>query len=212
MCFERVPDGASLFRHCVHPIVFKGRKTFAPKKMFKLYDDENSPNNVVSSVVWQKYVPTEEHVHGYGCRLTSKRNDKKRREGKLTTSSRQIYCEAYHLGAGWVRGIGNIDDVDSPIMAAEVKHRIEEGEIAHTEIRFILKSEISNIEAAKTEIVDRLWNACCGPLPFICDYDHDIVSHPSEDLDPGPLGRYVDTRSRWSRIGDLVISTSANGS
>ena len=206
MCFERVPDGASLFRHCVHPIVFKGGKTFAPEKMFKLYDDENSPNNVVSSVAWQKYVPTREHVHDYGCRLASKRNDKKRQEGKLTSRSRQIYCGAYNLIAGRVRGICDQDDVNSPVTVTEVNHLVEDGEIAHAEIRFILKPEITDIEGAKTEIVDRLWNACCGPLPFICDDDQDIVSHhPSEDLDPGPLGGYVDTRSRWSRIGDVVI-------
>jgi hypothetical protein len=189
----------------VHPIVFKGRKTFASGKMFKLYDDENAPNNVVSSVVWQKYVPTQKHVHGYGCRLVSKINDKRQGEGKLTIKNRHIYCGAYHLITGLVRGIATIDDGDNPVKSAVVTHRVEDGEIAHTEIRFILKPEISNIEAAKTEIIDRLWYACCGPLPFICDYDHDIAGHPSENLDPGPLGGYVDTRSRWSRIGDLVI-------
>jgi hypothetical protein len=173
--------------------------------MFRLYDDENSPNNVVSSVAWQKYAPTQEHVHGYGCRLASKRNDKKLQDGKLTQNTRQIYCGAYHLTAGRIRGIFNCDDVYNPVTAAEINHLIEDGEIAHTEIRFILTTEISDVEAAKTEIVDRLWNACCGPLPFICDYDSDIVSHPSEKLDPGPLGEYVDIRSRWWRLRDLVI-------
>jgi hypothetical protein len=205
VCFERVPDGASLFRHCVHPIVFTGGKTFAPEKMFYL-KPKNSPNDVVSSVAWQKYAPTQDHIHGYGCRLAININNNKRKGGILRKKNRHIYCGAYHLSAARIRKLYNVDDPESPIDSAEVNHLIdsENPEIAHAEIRFSIKPETVNIDAAKTEIVARLWNLCCGPLPFICEYDHDIVSHPSEDLDPGPLGGYVDTRSRWSRIGDLV--------
>ena len=197
-----MPDGASLFRHSLHPIVFKGRKTFAPQKMFRLEDDET--DNVVSSVVWQKYVPTQRHVHGYGCRLSSKINDRRRLEGKLNDKNRHIYCGAYHLTAFWVRELGNGDDVNSPIKAAEVNHLPEDGEIAHTEIRFILNPETPDIEGAKTEIVARLWDGCSGPLMFVCDDDRDVPDHPSENLRPGPLGGYTDTRTRWSRLRDLV--------
>jgi hypothetical protein len=88
--------------------------------------------------------------------------------------------------------------VNDMVETAEVNHSIEHGEIAHTELRFILKPGIANIEA-KTAIVDRLWNACSGPLPFICECDRVIADdHPNTNLKCGPAGVYVDRRGGWS--------------
>jgi hypothetical protein len=87
--------------------------------------------------------------------------------------------------------------VNDMVETAEVNHLIQEGELAHTELRFILKPGIAKIEA-KTAIVDRLWNACSGPLEFICECDQVIDDdHPSTNLRCGPLGVYADKRGGW---------------
>jgi hypothetical protein len=102
-----------------------------------------------------------------------------------------------------VRRLANMEGLNE-IAAAEVTHLIEDGEISHTELRFIFKSGDIDIEGTKTAIVDRLWNACSGPLRSICECDRDILNHPSADLERGPLGEYTDARGRLARVWYLV--------
>ena len=202
MWFGRIPDRANLFRHSVHPLAFRGKR-FAPQKLFKLYDDKQTETEVIASVAWQKYLPTEQHIHGYGCRLAFKMNEKKRQQGTFKENSRHIYCGAYQLTAAAVRRLANMEGLDQ-IVAAEVTHLIEDGEIAHAELRFVFKAGNIDVEGTKTAIVDRLWNACSGPLRHICECDHDVASHPSEDLTHAPLGECTDGLGRCSRFWILA--------
>jgi hypothetical protein len=80
--FGRIPDRASLFRHSVYPLSFKGKR-FSSQKLFMLYSNPGTGNDVIASVAWQKYLPTEQHIHGYGCRLAFKINEKKRQDGRF---------------------------------------------------------------------------------------------------------------------------------
>jgi hypothetical protein len=52
--------------------------------------------------------------------------------------------------------------------------------------------------------LDRLWNACSGPLRHICDCDKDIPEHPSSILSIPPGGEYSDTRSYLFRLWCIV--------
>jgi len=200
MRYRRIPDGDNLFRHSVYPVSFKGPR-FQSAKLWRLIDDQMS---VVTSVAWQRYVPTARHVHEYGCRLALARNERKRSEGKYQDSSRQIYCGAYQLSARAVRALAETDGLGE-IASANVVHRIEEnGEIAHAELKVTLKSTGSDVEGTKTAIIDRLWNACAGPMAHVCECDVDVAPHPSGHLTTPPSGQYLDTRSYLSCLWFLI--------
>jgi hypothetical protein len=91
-----------------------------------------------------------------------------------------------------------VEGLNELVEAAGVNHFIEYGEIAHAELRFILKPGITDKEGAKTAIVDQLWRACSGPLEFICECDREIADHPRANLAPGELGLYTDSRGGWA--------------
>ena len=160
-----VPDDNNLFRHSVHPTSFKGNN-FAPEKHLKLNDVNGDERLIEASVAWQRYLPTTEHVHLYGCKLAFKRNEKARNNGKFKEKSRQVYCGAYQIKAHAVRSIIN----ELPEM--------DVGDF--------------DVEAIKTAIIDRLWNASCGPLRHVCDCDRDLADHPSSKLPDAPMGGSVE--------------------
>jgi len=200
-CGGHIPDGDSLFRQSVHPVSFKGR-AFAWEKCLMLYDQNDGA--LLASLTWDRYVPTEELIHAYGCRLAFRRNEKKRIEGKLKDKSRQVSCGAYQLKGKAIRDLQAKDGLEE-ILSADVVHRVEEGEIAHTDLRIIFKpGSVSNIEGTKTAIVDRLWSKCSGPLRHICDCDKGMADHPSSSLTTAPAGDYSDTRSYWFRLWCIV--------
>jgi hypothetical protein len=200
-CGGYIPDGDSLFRQSVYPVSFKGR-AFAWEKCLKLYDQDDG--SLLASLTWERYAPTEELIHSYGCRLAFRRNEKKRAGGKLKDKDRQVYCGAYELKGKAIRGLQTKDGLDE-VLSADVVHHVEEGEIAHTDLKIILKlGSVSNIEGTKTAIADRLWNDCSGPLRHICDCDKGMAEHQSSSLITAPAGDYSDTRSSWLRLWCIV--------
>jgi len=197
MLFGRIRDGDYLYRHSVHPLSFR-RGAFDQSGFFHLVHNAAS-SAILGSLAWDRFVPTPEHIHAYGCRLAKKRNDEKRSEGKLNRKNRQIYCGAYGLKAGSVRALVGAEGLDE-VVSADVAHLVEHGEIAHAELKIVLVAGTVNAEGTKTAILDRLMNASYGPLKHICDYDDDVTEHPSANLGIGRGGEYVDSRSYLSRL------------
>jgi hypothetical protein len=201
MQWGHIADGDNLFRHCIHPLSFKG-PNFVPGKLIRIYDE--SDGSLLASLVWERFVPTPSLLHDYGCRLAHGMNQKTRSEGKYKDENRKIYCGAYQLRAAAVRALTVIEGLNE-IASADVVHNTEEGEIAHADLRIVLKSgEALNIESTKTVIVDRLWNACRGPLKHVCDPDQGIDPHPSSRLITAPTGAYSDTRSQLLRLWFII--------
>lgn len=161
---------------------------------------ETKNGSLLTSVAWERYVPTVKHIHCYGCRIALLRNQPKQEKGHKT---RSVYCGAYQLKADAVRALASAEQLDE-ILSAEVVHKIESGEIAHTELIIFLKPDVFNIEGTKTAIIDRLWNVCSGPLSHKCDYDLDIAPHPSLSLSTPPAGAYSDTRSYLCRLWYII--------
>ena len=141
-----------------------------------------------SSLAWERYVPTVKYVHEYGCRLAFGINERKRVAGKFKEKDRHHYCGAYQLRGGAVRALAVTAGLNE-VASADIIHLIEAGEIAHTDLRIVLRPGI-DVEGTKTAIVDRLWNACSGPLRHIYDYDHNMLGHANSKLIRGPLGEY----------------------
>src|ERR1700675_5179541 len=199
-CGGYIPDGDSLFRQSVYPVSFKGR-AFAREKCLKLYEQDDG--SLLASLTWERYAPTEELINSYGCRLAFRRNEKKRAEGKLKDKDRQVYCGAYELKGKAIRALATSDELDE-VLSADVVHHVEEGEIAHTDLRIVLKPGSLNIDGTKTAIVDRLWSGCSGPLRHTCDCDRGMVEHPSSSLITAPAGDYSDIRPYWLRLWCIV--------
>lgn len=199
----RIPDSDSLFRQTIYPLAFRSGHRYAREKLLKL-DYDQSNGRLLGSLTWERYVPTTELVHGYGCRLAFRMNEGQKATGKLKENNRRIYCGAYELKAKVIRALSSFDQMDE-ILSADVVHHVEDGEIAHTDLRIILRPEkVSSIDGTKTAIVDRLWNGCAGPLAHICDCDQSIQEHPNTSLPTAPTGAYSDTRSYWLRLWCVI--------
>ena len=202
----RIQDGDYLYRHTVFPLSFHketfDKETFDPSRLFHLVDDAVS-GAILGSLAWERFVPTPEYIHAYGCRLASKINDKKRAGGELKRKHRHIYCGAYGLKARSVRALVSAEGLGE-VASADVTHLVEDGEIAHAELRIGLVTGTVDVEGTKTAILDRLLNASCGPLTHICDDDDDLDEHPSTSLSIGRGGEYVDTRSYLSLLWCVV--------
>jgi len=193
MRYRCIPNSDGLFRHCIHPTAFRNQgKRFAPHKLIRLKEQNGT---LLGSLAWERYLPTTKHVHSYGCQLASIRTKK--------NNKRHIYCGAYQLEASAVRALATTETLNG-ISSANVVHHIENGQIAHAELRISLKTGNNNVESTKTAILDRLWNKCYGPLRYIDDCDQDIIPHPSSDLPTPPAGAYNDTRSCLSRLWSII--------
>jgi hypothetical protein len=198
MTCGRIPDSDNLFRHCTYPLSFRGRR-FAWDKLVRIYLEDDG--SLLASLAWERFVPTEELLHEYGCRVALGMNEKLRAGGRTNERDRRIYCGAYQLKGRTVRALATVAELDE-IASADVVHRVEDGEIAHTDLRIVLKmNDGLNIEDTKTAIVDRLASAWRGPITHTCDCDQDIVPHPSATLSIPFAGRYAEDRSylrqRW---------------
>jgi hypothetical protein len=200
-CGGYIPDGDSLFRQSVFPLAFKGPR-YAHQKLLKLDYDEGS-RSLLGSLTWGRYVPTTEFIHRYGCRLAFHMNEKSRAAGKFKEKDRRVYCGAYELKGKAIRALATSDELDE-VLSADVVHHVEEGEIAHTDLRIVLKPGSANIEGTKTAIVVALWGGCSGPLRHKCDCDRGMAEHPSSSLTTAPAGDYSDTRSYWLRLWCIV--------
>lgn len=190
----------SLFRHLVFPLAFRGRE-FQWEKGMKLWDEPDG--TVLASLAWERFVPTIVEIHGYGCRLATRLTERvreKKKEKYRDKKDRRIYCGAYQFKAGRIRALARIDGLED-VLSADVIQHIEDGEIAHTDLRITLSKEPKfDIEGTKTAILDRLWHTCRGPLIHKCDCDDDILDHPSSALPTPPSGPYEDIRSSSERI------------
>jgi hypothetical protein len=203
MKLGRVLDNDRLFRHCVYPIAFNTKtSSFANQKMW--YFKPMADGAIHASLAWERYVPTLEDLHGYGCRLAAGINERKRlRQGtKYREKDRHHYCGAYQVKGKAIRALAFTPELDG-IESADIVHQIEAGEIAHVDLRIVLKPGVDE-EGTKTAIVDRLWNACSGPLKHTCDCDKDISVHQSSNLGPAPAGKYSDARPRFLRSWRIV--------
>jgi hypothetical protein len=196
----RVGDRDSLFRHCIYPISVKKTGLVLEKMWFF---EAGVDGLLHGSLAWDRYLPTSKYVHGYGCRLAAGINERKKAAGKLNERNRHYYCGAYSLSGEAVRALATTPEIDE-IVFADVVHLIEQGEIAHTDFRVRLKSGTANVEATKTAIIDRLWNACSGPLTHVCDCDKNILEHQSSNLPTAPIGDFIDSRSWLTRRWCLV--------
>jgi hypothetical protein len=197
---RRIPDDDYLFRHSVHPTSFRGQR-FASEKWLKIYDEPDG--SLLASLAWERFVPTNRLVHSYGCRLALGMNTRDLANGRKT-ASKKVYCGAYVVRADAVRALVALPGLNE-ILSAEVVHHIEQGEIAHADLRIVLRPEggFSN-ESTKTAIIDRLWNACYGPMRHVCDCDKAVTPHPSLMLQTAPRGLYSDDRSHIVRLWSLV--------
>lgn len=191
---RRIPDKDSLFRHAVYPASFK-KKVFANESLWHLTNQADG--SILGSLAWQRFEPTASYVHQHGCRLSRNRNERARQKGTYKEDRRNVYCGFFEISAERVRGIPS--DPLSGVLSADVIHHIEENEIAHTDLRFRLHPDESNIEAVKTAIAVLLWNRCTGPQMHVCECDTNVVMHPNGGLEITPLGEYEDTRS-WGWI------------
>jgi hypothetical protein len=193
MCLSRVPDDESLFRSVVYPFAFK-KTAFRPEKFLRL-TVQNS--KIEASLARQMFAPIEEEIHKYGCRLAHRNNDLERLRGQYKDQDRRIYCGCYQVKTKSIRNLAATVGLEE-VLSANVEHIVEHGEIAHVNLVVCLKTEIKfNVEATKTAIIDRLWNASTGPIQHVCPCDLGVLAHPSLSLEAPPLGPFVDTRSRF---------------
>jgi len=193
----RIRNGENLFRHCIHPISFRGPR-FAPEKIIKI---EERDGFLLASLAWERFVPTSKFVHDYGCRLAFGMNNRDRAAARYKEKNRKIYCGAYQLRADAVRALAAIEG----IATADVVHHVEMGEIAHVDVRIVLRPGADlDAENTKTAIVDRLWNACRGPLRHVCSCEAATSPHPSAALITGPQGKYSDNRPSLLRLWSIL--------
>jgi hypothetical protein len=193
-----LPETDNVFRSAHHPIVFR-RNIFRPGPFLRLYNNPD-PRTIEASFVCQRYAPELCYVHSYGCRISRGRNQNRRPE------ARDVYCGAYNLKVGTMRGLATTNGLRGVIVRADVVHQIENNEIAHAALKIELDQNVQEdaIEGVKTAIVDRLWYWSYGPLLHRCYADRNLVPHPNTRLPPGLSGQYVESRSVAKRMCDLV--------
>jgi len=200
MCSCRIPNRDILYRHSIHPVSFRGQ-AFAADKLFHF---KTQPDGFEGSLAWERFLPTIDDVHAYGCRMARQRNELKKSAGTYKEKDRQIYAGAYCLNAAEVRTISHAEGLEE-LQSADVVHKIENGEVAHVSLKVVLKPGFDvDPEGTKTAVIALLWGDCQGPLKCACDYDSDIPNHPSTRLETPPSGAFSDQRSRflrsWARI------------
>jgi hypothetical protein len=199
-----VPDGESVWRSAVFPFAFKPKqKQLHTKSFFKLYTDQAAPFTAEMSLALGKYAPTLPMVHRFGCRLAASQNRDLDKRGKRTD---RIYCGAYELRAGDIhalRGTANLLEVTR----AEVIHAVETGEVAHANLRIEIDTggDVEAVEQVKTLIIDRLWHRSAGPEKYVCLCDEKVDPHPSEWMQNGPNGSYVDRRSKAEVVIEVLL-------
>jgi hypothetical protein len=194
----RIADGDCVFRSCVHPRSFnRGGRQFAVEKLFYLAQGLEE-GVFLGSLIWDRFAPTLRAVHEYGCRVAEKANSKGGR-------SRSVYCGAYGLRARAIRSIAGANELGE-VRSVTVEHLVEQGEIAHAELRIVVEAGARDIETTKTAVIDRLWNASWGPVRHVCPCDTDLANHPSVQLPAAPLP--IEAKSTGS-LGQLLSEVRA---
>lgn len=191
---RHVPENDNVFRQCVFPVSFRGNKSriFSYQKLLRL---EESRGRLVTSVAWERYAPTTNHVHGYGCRLAEKRNTRLQPKDSYTKEKRSIYCGSYQLKLQNIRKLMR-DQLLSEFKDSQIIHAVEDGEIAHANLEFFIdeKSQFDR-EGTKTAIIDLVWRAAQGPLLHVCEHEREATQPCHEDLPVPAAGPYKDDRT-----------------
>jgi hypothetical protein len=197
----QVPDGEQVWRSAVFPIAFK-KKKLSQRALFKLYSAEASPFLVEMSLVREKYAPSLEMMHGFGCRLAAAQNRNRVADGKAAD---RIYCGAYQLRCEDIRRLSEEPQLPE-VRNAQVLHIVENDELAHANMQIEVDTggDEEAIEPVKTLIVDRLWSKSSGPAKHICASDTQVQDHPSEALEDGPNGPYAQRSNAWVRVEVLL--------
>jgi hypothetical protein len=198
---ETIPRLDNLFRAVRYPVAFKskGKSIFRSDKFIKLIKDPNNPRFVESSLAWERYVPIPHYVHAYGCRLARTYN------AKNAGRTPHVYCGSYTISADDIRNLSRTEGLPE-VASADVLHQIEDDEISHASLQVRLADSVdkNKIDGVLTVIVDRLWANGRGPLKHVCRDNADLDPHPSDRLNTGPKGLYIDNRSPVKRIGHLL--------
>ena len=190
MFWGYIGDNDYVYRPIVFPLAFQRRNVFVTSKVFHF--NMSQAGMLKGSLAWERFVPTTAHVHEFGCRLVSKRNERKRMaQGTLSQKDRQVYCGFYGLNAKSIRALVDTEELNE-VIRADVVHLVEDGEIAHAELIIELAAGVIDIEDTKTAIFDRLWNASRGPRTHVCFSDIDLNEHPSKLLIVGGFGEFND--------------------
>ena len=196
MYYVRIPDDDLVYRHAVYPLAFSNQRIVQAK--FFHFQVDAAAQRIVGSLAWDKYLPTTDRIHSYGCRLAERRNKKLEEKNKLKRKTRQVYCGVYAIDARAVRCLTGIVELPE-VVAADVRHKIEE-DLAHVELNITLAAGVVDSESAKTAIIDRLWNASRGPLRHTCAVDKDVRDHPSLWLDRRPNTDCIRTCNYFRRL------------
>jgi hypothetical protein len=193
MCIT-IPQNDNIFRGAHYPVAFQ-RTSFRPAKFMKMFND-NNPRVIEASFVWERFAPRHADVHAYGCRISHRRSRPDRRS---------IYCGAYQLKAMHVHELA-VTPALPEVAAADIVHKVEDNEIAHAglKVRLVEHVDEESIEGVKTAIAAQLWEKSRGPMLHICKDDRGVADHPNYNLEPAPLGPYVDERSLLTRFGCLL--------
>jgi hypothetical protein len=196
-----LPDGEQVWRSAVFPVAFK-KKKLSQRALFKLYSAENSSFLLEMSLVREKYAPSLDMMHGFGCRLAAGQNQNLIAKGK---DADRIYCGAYQLRTEDIRRLSEEPQLPE-VTKAQVLHIVEDDELAHANMRIEVDTggDEEAIEPVKTLIVDRLWNKSAGPARHICPPDQHVQGHPSTALEDGPNGSYIQKCNARVRVEVLL--------
>lgn len=155
----RIPVSDVVYRHAVHPEAFK-KNTLDRGRLFHFGSDPLQPT---MSVAWERFVPTEKLIHGYGLRMVAARNRKISDPAK-----HKKYCGAYQFLVSDVLALPN-DASLSDVEAIIISHLEENGEIAHANLTIQVRAGCDDVPGVKTAILDRLWNIRRGPLHYFSE-------------------------------------------
>ncbi len=192
MNFQGILPGDNVFRASIYPL-FSGGGRFVPGKMLNISEEQDG--SLLTSLVWERYAPSSKYVHAFGQRLADKMNaNMLAKHRKISEKNRKIYAGAYQITAQLIRDMGNGIEVPN-VESADVIYHIEDGEIAHADLRIYLKNEIQDAEGIKTEIVDYIWRECSGPLTPKFGQHEQSAENASKILEVPSKGRYQDRRS-----------------
>jgi hypothetical protein len=197
----QLPDGENVFRSAVFPIAFR-KKKLSPKAFLKLWPSADDIFTLEMSMAWQRYVPTNNMVHAFGCRLAASLNAS---EIAADRTANRVYCGSYKFSSDEIRSLSDLNGLQA-IRSSMVVHEIENHEIAHANCRIQIDTNGDEdlAEPVKTAIVDRLWHICVGPSRYICPINKGISDHPSAFLGDAPRGPYVDDRSFLQTFADII--------
>ncbi|WP_316192422.1 MULTISPECIES: hypothetical protein [unclassified Bradyrhizobium] len=187
---RRIKGVDVVFRSAVDPNFRGKKKAFDAKQFLRL---AATSNGFETSLVWQYLAPSLYEVHAFGARLATSLN-------QSDNGKRCVYCGFYALSVDDVRSLVGAENLDE-VCAADVTHKVENGEIAHAALEVVVSAKRPD---TRTALVDRLWNSITGPVRCVLSSDEDLSPHPCELLSAPPKGKYLDRRSFPRQAFDVM--------